>query len=123
VTKILLIDDDNFYSEYVSLSLQLIGLDVTCAETAEAGLELLDKDSDYDIAIIDGLLPGMNGIELCKTIRKQSQFNDMKIIIASGLDRSKIELNIEDTPIERHLKKPFTIDKLTLAIEELVDPA
>jgi CheY-like chemotaxis protein len=121
VTKILLIDDDNFYSEYVSLSLQLAGLEVTCVETAEAGLELLVESPQYDIAIIDGLLPGMDGIELCKAIRKQSQLNPMKIIIASGLEQSKINARIQNDIFECYLKKPFSIASLTFAIQKLVN--
>jgi DNA-binding response OmpR family regulator len=120
VTKILLIDDDSFYSEYVSLSLQLIGFKVTCADSAEAGLELLNDKPHYDIAIIDGMLPGMNGMELCKVIRKRSYLNQMKIIIASGLEQSNINTKLKSDTFECYLKKPFSIDSLTYAIKELV---
>jgi DNA-binding response OmpR family regulator len=122
-TKVLLIDDDSFYSEYVSLSLQLVGLEVTCAETAELGLELLVDNPNYDVAVIDGLLPGMNGIDLCKKIRQSSQLNKMKIIMASGLEQSQIDSKLQNCVFERYLKKPFSIDLLTLTIEELVRTA
>lgn len=66
--RVLLVDDDAAVRDVVSAMLEAVGLVVTAASTAEQALELLQA-SPFDIALFDWTLPGMSGLELCRTVR------------------------------------------------------
>ena len=62
----------------------MAGYDVTEAASAERALELLGSGDGFDLALLDVMLPGMNGFSLCETIRRDSQ--EIGIIILSAKD-------------------------------------
>ena len=66
----------------IALNLRLAGMEAVEAESAEAALPLLEKKPGCDAAILDVMLPGMNGFSLCETIRRTDQ--KIGIIILSA---------------------------------------
>ncbi|MGB9730973.1 MULTISPECIES: GGDEF domain-containing response regulator [Calditerrivibrio] len=70
--KVLLIDDDPVTKEIIFSYLETLGNDLCYAKSAEEGLDLLSEEK-YDIVICDFILPSMNGIELCKEIRRREE--------------------------------------------------
>jgi diguanylate cyclase (GGDEF)-like protein len=70
--KVLLIDDDPVTKEIIFSYLETLGNDLCYAKSAEEGLDLLSEEK-YDIVICDFILPGMNGMELCKEIRRREE--------------------------------------------------
>jgi len=82
--KILLIDDDRFLLDMYSLKFKKLGLDVDTSGNSAAALEKLKTGKAYDIVLIDIIMPGMDGIEFLKTIRKEKLLEDGVIIMLTN---------------------------------------
>jgi DNA-binding NtrC family response regulator len=109
--KILLIDDDEWIRDSLSLFFQNEGCHLLALETAEEGLELLKKQS-YEIIITDYRLPGMDGLEFFKKIQ-ESHPKVIKILVTAYGNKDVVSEAIK-IGIQDIINKPFT----TKAIEE-----
>ena len=86
--KILIIDDDEELCELVSEFLEGEGFEAHCVNDGEAGLERA-RSGDYDMAILDVMLPKMNGIEVLKNLRKDSSL-PILMLTARGDDAERV---------------------------------
>jgi len=103
--KILLIDDDELIRDSLTLFFWGKGVPLSSFETAEKGLEDLDKN-DYDIIIVDYQLPGMDGVEFFKHIREK-QKKTLNILITAYKDQ-KVVSEAKKVGIQDIIEKPFT---------------
>lgn len=83
--KILLVDDDDSGRLLSKLALEGTGYQVIEAPTAEIGLERC-MESKPDAAVIDAVLPGMDGFDMCRTLREMPAFRELPIMILTGLE-------------------------------------
>ena len=114
--KILVVEDEDSIREVITLNLKMAGHDVTQAASAEDALKVFD--SSYDAAVLDIMLPGMNGFSLCETIRRDSQSIGIIILSAKGLETDKIRgLSIG---ADDYMTKPFSISELLARVDALV---
>ena len=70
MVKVLVVEDEASIREMIALNLRLAGMEAVEADSAEAALPLLEQKPGCDAAILDVMLPGMNGFSLCETIRR-----------------------------------------------------
>ena len=63
--KILVVEDEDAIREVVALNLRLAGYEVTEAASAEQALAVFSPSAGFDVAVLDIMLPGMNGFSLC----------------------------------------------------------
>lgn len=91
----LVVDDSSTVRAQVGLGLKIFGVSADFAESAEEAFELLAKNS-YDIAFLDVVLPGADGYQVCKTIKKNSKHKGTVVIMltskSSTFDRVKASL-------------------------------
>ena len=73
MVKVLVVEDEASIREMIALNLRLAGMEAVEADSAEAALPLLEQRPGCDAAILDVMLPGMNGFSLCETIRRTDQ--------------------------------------------------
>lgn len=85
---ILLVEDDKALNHAVSFKLKQEGHLVISTERAEDALRALKDNPQIDIIWLDFLLPGMNGIEFLRELRKSPEFKDKKVVICSVSGRS-----------------------------------
>ncbi|MDQ3094023.1 MAG: response regulator [bacterium] len=87
-TRILIVEDEHFISELYTRALQKAGYNVTVAADGINGFQQIMTNT-YDIALLDIMLPNLNGIEALKEIRAKTVNNPLKtkIIIATNLDQ------------------------------------
>ncbi|MDQ2973261.1 MAG: response regulator [bacterium] len=87
-TRILIVEDEHFISELYTRALQKAGYNVTVAADGINGFQQIMTNT-YDIALLDIMLPNLNGIEALKEIRAKTASNPLKtkIIIATNLDQ------------------------------------
>ena len=115
--KILLIDDDEWIRDSLSLYFENEGCHLRALETAEEGLELLKRQS-YEIIITDYRLPGMDGLEFFKQIQV-SHPHAMKILVTAygtkDVVSEAMRLGIQDI-----IKKPFTIKTIEDSLDRLI---
>jgi len=108
--RVLLIEDDHDIAEAISYQLDKAGLNVKVARTGEEGLECARKG--VDLVLLDLNLPGMDGLEVCRMIRRQQTTAHLPIIIVSAradeVDRVLgLEMGADD-----YVVKPFSLKEL-----------
>ena len=84
MVKVLVVEDEASIREMIALNLRLAGMEAVEADSAEAALPLLEQRPGCDAAILDVMLPGMNGFSLCETIRRTDQKIGIIILSANG---------------------------------------
>ncbi len=82
--KILLVDDDKFLLDMYSLKFKKSGLDIDTASSSSSALEKIRKSNDYNILLLDIIMPGMDGLELLKTIRDEKLLASTAIIMLTN---------------------------------------
>lgn len=80
--RVLVVEDEASIREMVALNLKMAGWEVVEAPSAERALELMHHGEECDAALLDIMLPGMDGLSLCETIRREN--NEIGIIIVSA---------------------------------------
>ncbi len=115
--KILVVEDEDAIREVIALNLRMAGYDVTEAASAERALELMGSGDGFDLALLDVMLPGMNGFSLCETIRRDSQ--EIGIIILSAKTQEKDKINGLSIGADDYITKPFSVSELLARVEAL----
>ena len=106
--KILVVDDEYQINRVLKRSLQAHRYDVRTASDGEAALDLF-RDFHPDLLITDLQMPEMNGIELCREIRKISE---IPIIVLSVKGEEKTKVEALDAGADDYITKPFGMDEL-----------
>lgn len=121
--RVLVVDDDEAILEMLVELLERDGrFEVKVARGGyEAGI--MTQDFKPDAMVLDFKLPDINGNQVCRTIRANPNFTDMKIIIISGVaDPDEIE-ELKSAGADDFLRKPFQIDELISRILQMVQVA
>jgi CheY-like chemotaxis protein len=82
--KILLVDDDRFLLDMYLLKFKKSGLDIDTASNGISALEKIKANSDYDMVLMDIIMPGMDGLELLKKIREEKLLPKAVIIMLTN---------------------------------------
>jgi DNA-binding response OmpR family regulator len=106
--KILVVEDDPAIEALVSLGLRNEHYRVIATDNGLTGLQLFEEQKP-DLIILDWLIPGMNGIKLCRMIRSQSE---VPIIMITARDAIQDRVDGLETGADDYLVKPFNIDEL-----------
>ncbi|MBN1637126.1 MAG: response regulator transcription factor [Deltaproteobacteria bacterium] len=115
--KILLVEDDEKTASFITKGLKQSGYIVEHAPDGEAGLGLATTES-YDVAVVDIMLPKMNGLDLIEALRKRK--NQLPVIVLSA--RSTVDDRIRGLQAggDDYLVKPFAFSELLARIQALV---
>ena len=116
--KILLIDDDEWIRDSLSLFFESEGCHITALETAEEGMEDLKRQA-YDIIIVDYRLPGMNGLEFIKRVQA-SHPKSIKILI-TAYGRKDIFLTARKIGVNDFIDKPLTVQNIEESLSLLIE--
>ena len=109
--RILVVDDEEHIVELIKFNLEKNGYKVITADNGKDALEIA-KEQHPDLVLLDLMLPGIDGLEVCKEIRKEASISNMPIIMitAKGEELDKIlglELGADD-----YITKPFSVREL-----------
>ena len=105
--KILLADDEPDILEIVSYNLEAEGYQVTCAKNGNEAVAMA-KENLPSMIILDIMMPGKNGIEVCKILRLQPQFKDTVIIFLSALSDESTEIKCLESGADDYISKPVS---------------
>ena len=118
-TRLLVVEDDKPLAEGLYGNLELEGFSVTCVGTGEAGLAELDASpADFDLLILDIMLPGVDGFEVCRQLRAEGSQIPILFLTARGSDADRIlglQLGADD-----YLTKPFLVEELVLRVRGIL---
>lgn len=112
----LVVDDEKLIVKGIRFSLEQDGMEVDCAYDGEEALNMV-KDKEYDIILLDLMLPKLNGLEVCQQIR---EFSNVPIVMltAKGEDMDKI-LGLE-YGADDYITKPFNILEVKARIKAIM---
>lgn len=103
-TKVLLVDDDEMVLDYLSLFVAAAGYDIVRATNGEAALAAMQQDF-AQIVMLDVGMPGMDGLELCRAIRRQSYSGYVYIMLHTSRDTDEDILEGLDAGADDYLRK------------------
>lgn len=114
--KILLVEDEKHIARFVELELQHEGYEVKTAFDGREGLTLATSEN-FDVLLLDVMLPSINGIEICRRIRTQSQ---VPIILLTARDAVMDRVAGLDAGADDYIVKPFAIEELLARIRTIL---
>ena len=115
--KILVVDDERAVRDSLRRALELEGYAVELAGDGEEALERLSSNGDPDAVILDVLMPGMDGLEVCRRLRREG--NHIPVLMLTA--RAEVENRVAglDAGADDYVTKPFALDELLARIRAL----
>ena len=115
---ILVVDDERAVRDSLRRALELEGYDVELAEDGEQALRRLDVDPQPDAVILDVLMPGADGLEVCRRLR--SNGNEVPVLMLTA--RSEVDSRVAglDAGADDYLSKPFALAELLARLRALL---
>lgn len=118
--KILIVEDEQKVVEFLKKGLEELGYDTDVAYDGQMGEKLALREH-YDIILLDVIIPGINGIELCKRIRTKN--DQVPILMLTALGTTEDKIDGFDAGADDYLVKPFEFKELVARIKALTKRA
>ena len=114
--KILLIEDEKKVANFIQQGLSETGFEIDVASDGEIGLQMIHTNA-YDVIILDWLLPGKSGIEVCREIRKLDA--SLPVLMLTAKDTIDDKVVGLESGADDYLTKPFAFEELIARIRAL----
>jgi len=117
--RILIVEDEPSISNFIRDGLEEEGFAVDVADNGKKGLQLaLDNLEEYDVILLDWMLPGMSGIEICRNIRLENKL--VPIIFLTAKDTVDDVVFGLESGANDYIRKPFSFEELLARIRVLM---
>ena len=117
--RILIIDDDPEIMDWLSFDLKLSGFYIDSANDGLNGLQKAQQNN-YDLIILDVMMPKMNGFEVCKNLRTSAKTKDIPIILLTAKGTIEDKAMGFNSGADDYLVKPFDIQELLMRMRALL---
>lgn len=117
MANILVLEDQVEIRDFIVINIKRQNHQVFVAGTGEEALEIVDKET-IDLAVLDIMLPGIDGLEVCKEIRRNNKYMGIIMLTAKGLDSDKEEGFLSGA--DDYIIKPFSPKELILRIDAIL---
>ena len=118
--KIAVVDDDLEVREALADYLKYEGFDVILAPNGLRLVSALQVDRP-DVILLDVVMSWIDGIELCRALKRNPQFRDIPVVLISGHDRADLE-RARDVGAVAYLAKPIDLEALTSTLRSVTSP-
>ena len=116
--KVMVLEDESSIRSFIVLNLRRAGYVVIEAETGEEALQLLQKNGDTGVALLDIMLPGIDGFEVCRRIRATNARIGIIMLTARSQEMDKVTGLM--TGADDYVTKPFSLAELTARVDALM---
>jgi len=116
--KVLVLEDESSIRSFIVINLRRAGYDVIEAETGEEALEKLENHRDVRVALLDVMLPGIDGFEVCRRIRAGNANIGIIMLTARSQEMDKVTGLM--TGADDYVTKPFSPAELTARVDALM---
>ncbi len=116
--RIIVVEDDNNILELITYNLTENSYEVDTAQTGNDALEKIIKNN-YDLIVLDIMLPGVNGIDICKTIRNDYKSNVPIIMLTAKSEEIDKLLGLE-LGADDYMTKPFSVRELVARVKTIL---
>jgi two-component system, OmpR family, response regulator MprA len=116
--KILVVDDERAVRESLRRALELEGYEIELAADGEEALDRLESNSQPDALVLDVLMPGLDGLEVCRRLRRSG--NTLPVLMLTA--RAEVENRVEglDAGADDYVTKPFALEELLARLRALL---
>jgi two-component system response regulator MprA len=114
--RILVVDDDPLILSMMRRHLEVEGYSVTSASDGDTAVELMRRDG-ADLLILDVMMPGLDGFEVCRTVRRES---NVPILMLTARDEATDKVHGLDCGADDYVVKPFNPDELLARVRALL---
>lgn len=114
--RILIAEDDPSFRRLLEEKLAMWGYDVVVAEDGEAALQVLQSEDPPLLAMLDWMMPGMDGIEVCRRVRETAREPYTYIILLTSQQRDEDLVTGMETGADDYITKPFKHHELQLRL-------
>jgi phosphoserine phosphatase RsbU/P len=115
--RALIADDDRTSTTILARSITRLGLEVVVTHDGEEAWQRLDEDRSFGLAILDWMMPGLHGPELCRRIRQSESLAHMHVILATARDTRADVIAGLDAGADDYLIKPFDTEELRARVQ------
>ena len=116
--KILTVDDSRMIRVIIKNTIKSLGFDVVEAANADIALEVIEENQDVNLILLDWNMPGMNGYELLKILKKDERFKNIPVMMVTTEGERKNVVKAIQAGAENYLTKPFTPEDLSTKVIE-----
>jgi len=116
MSKVLVVDDEKLIVKGIMFSLEQDGMEVNCAYDGEEALEKI-RSTDYDIVLLDVMLPKLDGFEVCQAVR---EFSNVPIIMLTAKDTDMDKILGLEYGADDYITKPFNILEVKARIKAML---
>ena len=116
--KVLVLEDESSIRSFIVINLRRAGYEVVEAETGEEALEKLKQHTDVRVALLDIMLPGIDGFEVCRRIRATNAAIGIIMLTARSQEMDKVTGLM--TGADDYVTKPFSPAELTARVDALM---
>ncbi|MGG4507924.1 response regulator transcription factor [Heyndrickxia sporothermodurans] len=113
--RILIIDDEKNLARFIELELKYEGYEVSVAYDGREGLQL-SLQEDWDVILLDLMLPSLNGLEVCRRLRQEK---DTPVIMITARDSVMDRVSGLDHGADDYIVKPFAIEELLARLRSI----
>jgi CheY-like chemotaxis protein len=116
---ILCIDDDRLVLGVCTSALEAHGYRVVMATHGHAGIAIAEKERP-DLILLDIMLPGMDGFEVCKQLRTDPALRHTPIVLMTAMNEPDLEAKGAEAGATLSLRKPFNFEQVVRTVEQLL---
>ena len=116
--KILVVDDERAVRDSLRRALELEGYSIELAENGEEALARLESNSEPDAMILDVLMPGLDGLEVCRRLRGRGK--ELPVLMLTARDEVENRVAGLDAGADDYVTKPFALEELLARLRALL---
>ncbi len=116
---ILIVDDEKDIREFLGYSLRREGFEVGLASNGEEGLDALEVRKP-DLILLDIMMPGMDGVEMCRVLRSHRNFDDVLVVFLTARDEERTQIKALDIGGDDYIAKPIRLKVLLSRLKALL---
>ena len=117
--RVLVVDDIEDNRDLLTRRLQRKGFEAAAAEDGPTALALLDE-REFDVVILDWMMPGMSGWEVCRAIREDESLKTTAVLMLTGIGERLNEMTSPLYGADDFLDKPFDLEQLDGKLDEVL---
>lgn len=119
LSKVLVIDDEKNIIEFINLGLKYEGFQVESASDGQEGLAAAQRINP-DMIILDWMMPGMDGLEVCRRLRTNPTTRDIPVLMLTAKEEVQDRVAGLDMGADDYLTKPFSFEELVARIRAIL---
>lgn len=117
VLRVFIADDDFITREFLDSSLKKWGFEVISAKDGNEAMEELLKEDSPDLVILDWIMPGIEGIEICRKLRKSKKHDSKYLIMLTSFDSTEKIVEGLKAGANDYVTKPFNYEEMKARVE------